>query len=55
MHPTKFNNKLTFFCCGCFYDNASPCCNLTQKRGKRRDSIDPASLHWIGIKTDRPV
>ena len=28
MHPTKFNNNLTFFYCSCFYDNASPCCNF---------------------------
>lgn len=31
MHPTKFNNNLTFFfCCSCFYDNGSPCCNFKE-------------------------
>lgn len=58
MHPTKFNNKLTFFYCSCFYDNArAPAATLKRDKHKsqKMDLIDLASLHGIHIQTDRGV
>lgn len=57
MHPTKFNNNLTFSTAAVSMTTRAPAATLKHDKHKsqKMDLIDLASLHGTDIKADRGV